>query len=96
MDDAHQTHLTELCEVIDNGSDAVGAIIEWTSPEFQDQFQTSDLIISKGQGNFETITDIGTDNGKSTYFLFQAKCEVVSKGLGLSSGSMLLKKSFYG
>lgn len=89
MDDACQTRLTELCEVVDNGSDAVGTILEWTSPEFQAHFKSSDLIISKGQGNFETITD----NGKRTYFLFQSKCEVVSKDLGLSSGSMLLKKS---
>ena len=89
MDDACQTRLTELCEVVDNGSDAIGTILEWTSPEFQAHFQSADLIISKGQGNFETITD----NGKRTYFLFQSKCEVVSKDLGLSSGSMLLKKS---
>lgn len=89
MDDACQTLLTELCEVVDNGSDAIGTVLEWTSPEFQAHFQSADLIISKGQGNFETIAD----NGKRTYFLFQAKCEVVSKGLGLSSGSMLLKKS---
>jgi damage-control phosphatase, subfamily I len=60
---------------VNNGSDAVVTILEWTSPEFQAHFQTADLIISKGQGNFETIT--GT--GKKTYFLFQSKCDVVSK-----------------
>ena len=89
IEDAYEVNLTELCEVVDNGSDAIGTILEWTSPEFQAHFQAADLIISKGQGNFETITG----NGKSTYFLFQSKCEVVSKDLGLSSGSMLLKKS---
>jgi len=89
MDDACQSRLTELCEVVDNGSDAIGTILEWTSPKFQAHFQSADLIISKGQGNFETITD----NGKRTFFLFQSKCEVVSKDLGLSAGSMLLKKS---
>lgn len=91
MDDACQTRLTELCEVVDNGSDAIGAILQWTSPEFQTHFQSADLIISKGQGNFETIAN----NGKRAYFLFQSKCDVVSKELGLSSGSMLLKKSRY-
>jgi uncharacterized protein with ATP-grasp and redox domains len=89
MEDAHQVGLLDLCDVMDNGSDAVGTILEWTSPEFQAHFQTADLIISKGQGNFETIT--GTE--KRTYFLFQSKCDVVSKDLGLSVGSMLLKKS---
>ena len=89
MDDACQSRLTELCEVVDNGSDAIGTILEWTSPKFRTHFQSADLIISKGQGNFETITD----NGKRIFFLFQSKCEVVSKDLGLSAGSMLLKKS---
>lgn len=89
MIDAHQTGLNSVCEVVDNGSDAIGTILDWTSPEFQRHFQSADLIISKGQGNFETIT--GTK--KKTYFLFQAKCDVVSKYLGILSGSMLLKES---
>jgi len=89
LDDAYQTNLTDLCEVVDNGSDAIGTILEWTSPEFQALFRTADLTISKGQGNFETIAG----NGKRTYFLFQSKCDVVSKDLGLSPGSMLLKES---
>ncbi|MEJ2697147.1 MAG: ARMT1-like domain-containing protein [Candidatus Sulfobium sp.] len=88
-DDAIQTDLTSICDVIDNGSDAVGTILEWTSPEFQDEFHAAELVISKGQGNFETLA--GTE--KETYFLFQSKCDVVSGELGLSPGSMLLKKS---
>jgi damage-control phosphatase, subfamily I len=46
--------------------------------------------ISKGQGNFETLFS----TKKKIFFLFQSKCDVVSKELGLSSGSMLLKKSW--
>lgn len=87
--DAVQVGLSDFCEVVDNGSDAVGTILEWTSPEFQRQYHTAELVISKGQGNFETL--IG--NAKKTYFLFQSKCDVVSKELGLSPGSMLLRKS---
>ena len=89
LTDALQTDLTKICEVIDNGSDAIGTILEWTSPEFRKQFNIAELVISKGQGNFETLP--GTD--KKTFFLFQSKCDVVSKELGLSPGSMLLKKS---
>lgn len=87
LEDALQINLTGLCEVIDNGSDAVGTVLEWTSPEFRQEVLKAGLIISKGQGNFETLT--GTV--EKTYFLFQSKCEVVSKELGLSPGSMLLK-----
>ncbi len=89
MDDAEESGLTEVCDVIDNGSEAVGTILEWTSSVFQTRFNDAQLVISKGQGNFETL--IGAE--KKIFFLFQSKCDVVSKELGLSTGSMLLKKS---
>lgn len=89
MTDAEESGLTGICEVIDNGSEAVGTILEWTSPFFQDMFKNARLIVSKGQGNFETLT--GTK--KNIFFLFQSKCDVVSKELGLPTGSMLLRKS---
>ncbi|MBI5188054.1 MAG: DUF89 family protein [Nitrospirae bacterium] len=89
MEDARESGLTEVCEVIDNSSDIVGTILEWTSPEFQEAFKNAQLVISKGQGNFETLIE----TGKKIFFLFQSKCDVVSKELGLSTGSMLLKKS---
>lgn len=89
IQDAIETQLTDVCEVIDNGSDAVGTILEWTSEDFQDTFKNATLIVSKGQGNFETLLD----SKKRIFFLFQSKCDVISKELGLSKGSMLLKKS---
>jgi len=76
------------CQIIDNGSDAVGTIIEMTSEGFRERLSTSDIIISKGQGNFETLLG----QKENIYFFFQSKCIVVSEILGLSTGSMLLKK----
>ena len=89
MDDAEESGIIGVCDVIDNGSEAVGTILEWTSSVFQKIFNDAQLVISKGQGNFETL--IGAE--KKIFFLFQSKCDVVSKELGLSTGSMLLKKS---
>ena len=89
MEDAKESGLIRVCEVIDNGSEAVGTILDWTSPAFQKTFKDAQIVISKGQGNFETL--IG--NEKKMFFLFQSKCNTVSKELGLSTGSMLLKKS---
>jgi hypothetical protein len=88
-EDAFQVGLDTVCEVIDNGSDAIGTILPWTSSEFQKEFEKAELIISKGQGNFETL--FGT--AKRTYFLFQSKCDVVSRELGLPICSMLFRKS---
>jgi uncharacterized protein with ATP-grasp and redox domains len=87
--DAAEAGLNEVCEVIDNGSDAVGTILEWTSRDFRERYSRFQFIISKGQGNFETLKDAE----KTIFYLFQSKCEVVSKELGLSLGSMILKKA---
>lgn len=87
--DALEAGLTGVCEIIDNGSDSVGTILEWTSTSFRERYARAYFVISKGQGNFETLTD----PKKTIAYLFQSKCEVVSKELGLSLGSMILKKS---
>lgn len=89
MADAVEAGLIGVCEVIDNGSDAVGTIFELTSDDFRRRYSRIPFVISKGQGNFETIED----PERTIFYLFQSKCEVVSKELGLSLGSMILKKA---
>lgn len=91
INDAVETGLNSVCEIIDNGSDGVGTILELTSPNFRTHFEQADLIISKGQGNYETLQEVKRD--KTIFYLFQSKCEVVSKEIGLSLGSMILLKS---
>ena len=93
MKDAGEAGITAACEVIDNGSDSVGTILETASEAFRERFNNAGLIISKGQGNFETLMevfDILSEHGERIFFLLQSKCDVVSKVLGLSIGSMLL------
>jgi uncharacterized protein with ATP-grasp and redox domains len=75
----------------------VGTILETTSDEFKNLYEGAGLVVSKGQGNFETLLDqrgtsspLGDPPKKEIYFLFQSKCGVVSRVLGLSEGSMLL------
>lgn len=89
IDDAIQVGLEKVCRVIDNGSDAVGTILPWCSPGFNREFEDADLIISKGQGNFETLHAL---KGKTVYFLFQAKCDVVAREFGLQKGAMVLSR----
>lgn len=94
MADADESGLSSFCEVVDNGSDAIGTILEMASPEFVRMFDSAKCIISKGQGNFETLLPHKGARlaGKDVFFLFQSKCEVVSGVLGLEKGSMLLMK----
>lgn len=89
LTDAAESGLADVCDVIDNGSDAVGTILELASPGFREKYGSFPFVISKGQANFETFSD----PEKTIVYLFQSKCEVVSKELGLSLGSMILKKA---
>jgi len=71
--DAQEVGLDKLVEVIDNGSDAPGTILKDCSVEFQNRFHNADLIISKGQGNYETLNDVPGN----VYFLFKTKCALI-------------------
>lgn len=86
MRDAIETGLDALTNVIDNGSDAPGTILDDCSIEFKAQYDQADLIISKGQGNFETLFN----ETAPIAFLFKVKCPVVSRLTGLSVGSHAL------
>ena len=91
IEDARAVGLDEVCEVIDNGTDCVGTILELSPPEFVERFRRpGTLIISKGQGNFETLLG---DEEAEIIFLFQSKCDVVSRVLGLEKGSIIIAAS---
>jgi len=88
MDDARAAGLTDIVEVIDNGSDAPGTLLESCSKEFRLRFDAADLILSKGQGNYETVSHIP----KKIFFLLKAKCPVIARDLGCPVGTMLLRR----
>ena len=86
IEDAQITGITDLVEVIDNGSDAPGTIINDCSEDFRSRFEQSDLLVIKGQGNFETLNDVP----KNKFFLLQPKCSVLAEHLGCKIGSLVL------
>ncbi len=59
--DAQAVELTDHFEVIDDGSDAPGTILRECSAQFRQRFESADLMVAKGQGNFETIIDATRD-----------------------------------
>ncbi|MBN1293461.1 MAG: DUF89 family protein [Candidatus Latescibacteria bacterium] len=91
MADARFAGITELVKVIDNGSDAPGTVPEDCSPEFIDLFNNADLIIAKGQGNYESLSTVD----KNIYFVFMAKCKVVAQDIGCEVGSFVLKSNSF-
>jgi len=89
MADAQVAGLTGLVEVIDNGSDAPGTILETCSQAFRNRFERADLIIAKGQGNFESMDD----TRKDVFFLLKPKCAVLARHLNCQLGRLLIVRS---
>jgi uncharacterized protein with ATP-grasp and redox domains len=84
--DAQTVGLDQIVEVIDNGSDAPGTILTDCNPELRDRFATADLIIAKGQGNFETLSD----EPGNLFFLFKVKCLVIADLVNQPIGTQML------
>jgi uncharacterized protein with ATP-grasp and redox domains len=89
MADAQAAGIPGLVEVIDNGSDAPGTILEDCSAAFRRRFDEADLIVAKGQGNYETLSDVAKD----VFFAFKAKCPVIARDVGCRVGSLILRRS---
>lgn len=80
--DAEQVGLTEVCEVIDNGGAFVGSPLKLIPPAFLERMQRADIILGKGQGNYETVDDF---NG-NVYLLLKMKCPIVAGHCGVPLG----------
>ncbi|MFA9391815.1 MAG: DUF89 domain-containing protein [Prolixibacteraceae bacterium] len=89
IEDAKNVGIDQCCQVMSNGYDAPSTIMNYCSAEFQLKFEEADLIISKGQGNFEGIMDI---TNKNIFLLLMAKCDVIAEILNVSKGSMIIKQ----
>jgi len=89
MDDARDSGMTDLVKVIDNGSDAPGTILDDCSEAFRRRFDEADLVIAKGQGNYETLSDVPKD----IFFVLKAKCPVIARDLSCEVGSLVLRRS---
>lgn len=86
IEDAKEVGLDKLVKVMNNGSDAPGTILSDCDENFQQLFQQADLIIAKGQGNFETLSE----EPVNIFFLFKVKCLMVASLVGQPIGTQIL------
>ncbi|HOK41634.1 MAG TPA: ARMT1-like domain-containing protein [bacterium] len=86
MIDAKYIDLDKICNVITSGNTAPGINLKKCSKDFLDIFKKADIIISKGQGNYESLSE---NKSKKIYFLLKVKCEVVSRHLGIPIGKIV-------
>ena len=75
MEDAIQVGLTEMVNVIGNGSEIAGTYLEEISEEAKKVIDSADVILAKGQGNFETLRMCG----ENIYYIFMCKCDMFAK-----------------
>ncbi len=86
LEDAKKAGICDMVRVIDNGTAIPGTVLERCSSEFIQVFNDADLIIAKGQGNYETLPR----DDKRIFFLFKAKCRVVAAAAGCKLGDMVV------
>ncbi|MCD6310784.1 MAG: DUF89 family protein [Candidatus Eremiobacteraeota bacterium] len=90
MEDARAAGIFDLVKVISTGSDFVGTILETCSEDFIRRFNDADLVIAKGQANYETLSDVEAD----ITFLLKVKCPVIASESGHEVGRMVIHNNF--
>lgn len=87
--EAYESGLDSCTTIISTGCDAPGAILKKCSNEFIDLFNTSDLVISKGQGNYEALSGCK----RNIFFLLKAKCPAIANKLNVNINEYVFKEN---
>lgn len=85
--DAINSGLDDVVTIVSSGSDAPSLVLNTCSNEFLKIYDHSKFIISKGQGNYEALSD----EKKNIFFLLKAKCLVIARDLKIEVGNIVLK-----
>jgi uncharacterized protein with ATP-grasp and redox domains len=87
LEDAKFSGLDKCAKIISSGSALPGIMPGKGTNEFLKLYKNADVIISKGQGNYELLRE----EKKPIFFLLKVKCDVIAEDLGLPIGSIVLK-----
>jgi len=85
--DAEASGLSSCARILASGCNMPGTNLDETTEEFRKNFFEADIVICKGQGNFETLSESGRD----VFFLLKAKCAVLSRLLAVDAGDYVFK-----
>jgi uncharacterized protein with ATP-grasp and redox domains len=84
--EAEELSISELATIIDPGKPMLGVVRSYASAKFRRLFKSADMVVAKGQANYETLCGAERD----IFFLLQVKCQVVADHLGLKPGEACL------
>ncbi len=85
--EAEQIGIDKIAKVISSGTTAPGTILKRCNDDFLEKFKNADMIISKGQGNYEGLSGVN----RSIFFLLKAKCPVIAGNIGVKENDIILK-----
>ena len=86
--DAVYVGLDRIASIISSGSDAPGTILSQCSPQMLRLYHSADIIIAKGQGNYESLNE----ERQNIFFLLKVKCPVITRLLGVNIGNAILMR----
>jgi len=88
-EDIEEVGLARLGKIVDIGADALGVPLSVCSGEFREIFDSADVVIAKGQANFETL-----DTAERPIFqVLRAKCDHIAGYLGVSRGAAVIVRT---
>jgi len=88
-EDAVKSGIDNVANIVSSGSDIQGTILSQCKRDFVEIVKSSDLVIAKGQGNFESLNE----EPYPIFFMLMAKCKVIANHLGCEVGDIILCKS---
>lgn len=88
-EDAYAVGIDEYAEIVDNGDGSLGTVLNRTSPEFKGVYNKADIVIAKGQANYECLSE----ENKNIYFLLMTKCDVIANDIGVPEKKMICMKN---
>jgi len=88
LEDALMAGLDQCATIVPNGSDIPGTVLERCTPEIRSLFDQATLVIAKGQGNYETLSE----SGNKVFNLLQVKCPVIAGDIGAAVGDIVVRQ----
>ncbi|MCB2214199.1 DUF89 family protein [bacterium] len=85
--DAQAAGLDSVAEIIDNGARITGTVLSDCSKSFRERFESAQLILAKGMGNYETLSTVQAP----IFFLLQVKCSIIGVDIGAPQGAIVIK-----
>ncbi|MEY8482389.1 ARMT1-like domain-containing protein [Lachnospiraceae bacterium 48-21] len=86
-EDAYRVGMDAYASIVSNGDSSLGTVLYRTSGEFQEIYRNADVVVAKGQANYECLSE----EKKKIYFLLMTKCKVIADDIGVPEMKMVCK-----